>query len=131
LLGGVVSAFDGHAKIIKGLPVSQVKTTAASLGLKPDAFIGRIGLSRATYNRKRNRAKSALGPLISDALSRYQSLIAQAVTTFDGDENSARQWLTSSQPGLAGAIPIEMARSTLGYREVEKLLTRIDRGVYA
>jgi Protein of unknown function (DUF2384) len=46
--------------------------------------------------------------------------------------DSARTpWLNCPQIGLGGAVPLEFAQTTFGFREVEKLLTRIDHGVYA
>jgi putative toxin-antitoxin system antitoxin component (TIGR02293 family) len=57
--------------------------------------------------------------------------LTQAIAVFDGDEAAARQWLNYPQIGLGNAIPLECAQTSFGSREVEKLLTRIDRGVYA
>ena len=46
-------------------------------------------------------------------------------------ENNARQWLTSPQYGLGGAVPLEYAETEVGAREVEDLLGRIEHGVYS
>ena len=35
------------------------------------------------------------------------------------------------QIGLGDAIPLELAQTSFGFREVEKLLTRFSHGVYA
>ncbi|WP_082407641.1 MbcA/ParS/Xre antitoxin family protein [Verrucomicrobium spinosum] len=39
--------------------------------------------------------------------------------------------LNAPQTGLGGAIPLDYARTEVGAREVEALLTRIEHGVYA
>jgi putative toxin-antitoxin system antitoxin component (TIGR02293 family) len=61
----------------------------------------------------------------------HSTLLSQAIAVFDADEEAAKQWLRSPQIGLGNAVPLDLARTTFGYREVEKLLTRIDHGVYA
>jgi putative toxin-antitoxin system antitoxin component (TIGR02293 family) len=43
-------------------------------------------------------------------------------------EKAARSWLSRSQHGLDGAIPLEFAKSELGARQVETLITRIQYG---
>jgi putative toxin-antitoxin system antitoxin component (TIGR02293 family) len=63
--------------------------------------------------------------------ARQSVLVAQATTVFESDEPTAKRWLSSPQIGLGGAVPVDLAKTAVGYREVEKLLTRIDRGVYA
>ena len=65
------------------------------------------------------------------ALARHASLLAQAVATFDGDKEAARQWMNCPQIGLGNAVPLELAKTSFGSREVEKLLTRVNYGVYA
>lgn len=126
----VVEVFD-HAQIIQGLPIKALPPIAESLGLSPEELARRVGVSRATFHRKLNKPRQLLSLLESDALARYESLLSQAVETFDGDEEAARQWLSTGQPGLGNAVPLDLARTTVGFREVEKLLRRIDLGVYA
>jgi putative toxin-antitoxin system antitoxin component (TIGR02293 family) len=60
----------------------------------------------------------------------FARLLSLAVVTLESDEN-ARAWLASPQVGLGGAIPLEMARTEEGAREVEDLLGRIEHGVYS
>jgi putative toxin-antitoxin system antitoxin component (TIGR02293 family) len=56
--------------------------------------------------------------------------MSQATGVFDS-ESSARAWLTRPQIALAGFVPLELADTGAGIREVENLLGRIDYGVYA
>ncbi|MDI1251119.1 MAG: MbcA/ParS/Xre antitoxin family protein [Lacunisphaera sp.] len=57
-------------------------------------------------------------------------LRAKATKVFE-DKESARIWLQTPAYGLNGKIPEEYAKaSAAGRREVERLLTRIDYGVY-
>lgn len=120
-----------HKLILRGLSFERLTDIAAGLGMAPESMARSLGVSRATYHRKMKQPKQLLSPLESDALARYASLFSQAVETFDGDEAAARQWLNTAQPGLGNAVPLEFALTTVGFREVEKLLRRIDLGVYA
>jgi putative toxin-antitoxin system antitoxin component (TIGR02293 family) len=118
-----------HGFIQAGLPVSLVGHIAIGIGLKVDEFASLCGMSRATFHRKKT-AKAKLGPLESDMVARYASLLKHATDVF-GDADAAGSWLREQQIGLGGAVPIDLAQTTQGYQEVEKLLTRIDHGVYA
>jgi len=90
----------------------------------------RIGVTRSTLHRKL-AAKGRLTEHESDSLARYSALLAHATDVFDEDANAARQWLSTPQIGLGGAVPMDFAKTTFGYQEVENLLVRIDYGVYA
>jgi putative toxin-antitoxin system antitoxin component (TIGR02293 family) len=126
-----VTPAEEHVEILKGIPITGVKQIAGKLGLTWDDLAKRCGLSRSTFRRKLKQRNWRLNAVESDALARYARLHAKAREVFAGDEEAARTWLHSSQPGLGNAVPLEFARTTVGYREVEKLLTRIDLGVYA
>jgi putative toxin-antitoxin system antitoxin component (TIGR02293 family) len=61
---------------------------------------------------------------------RFARLMGKAVTVLESEDN-ARQWLTSPQFGLGGAVPLDYADTEVGAREVEDLLGRIEYGVYS
>ena len=118
-----------HGFILAGLPVNMIAHIAAELGLKVDELAALCGMSRATLHRKM-AAKAKLGRMESDLVARYASLLHHATEVFS-DSEAAGKWLREKQIGLGGAVPIRLAQSTQGYLEVEKLLTRVDYGVYA
>jgi len=124
------SPVERHRSILSGFQVEDIQPVASRLGIAVEDLAGRVGLSRSTYHRK-VQAGGTLDALGSDALAKYQVLIAKAVEAFDGDEDAARKWLKAEQQGLGNQVPLDLARTTVGAREVEKLLTRIDYGVYA
>ena len=68
----------------------------------------------------------------SPAMKQDQAMrrvIALAEQVFENKED-AREWLSSRQYGLGGAIPIDMVQTdATKAREVEQLLIRIDHGV--
>jgi putative toxin-antitoxin system antitoxin component (TIGR02293 family) len=61
----------------------------------------------------------------SDRLVRAARVFGGALQLFKGDRVTASLWLTSGQPALGGSVPIELARTDLGAREVETTLTRL------
>jgi putative toxin-antitoxin system antitoxin component (TIGR02293 family) len=63
--------------------------------------------------------------------SRRTQISARALGLFDGDVAAARQWLSNPQPVLGGAIPLEMARTAHGAREVEDAISRLEHGVFS
>ena len=119
-----------HGDVTAGFRTHAVAEVAQRFGISPAAMAERIGVSRSTFHRKQKEDARLTGHE-SDALARHAGLLSQATAVFDGDGEAARQWLNCPQIGLGNAIPLEFAKTTFGFRGVEKLLTRIDRGVYA
>lgn len=119
-----------HADVLAGYRAASVGELAARLGLATAELGRRIGISRSTFHR-RQKDNARLTRHESDALARHSAILNQALSVFDGDEPATQQWLATGQVGLGGAVPLDLAQTSFGYREVEKLLTRIDHGVYA
>jgi putative toxin-antitoxin system antitoxin component (TIGR02293 family) len=124
------SAIASHYEILDGYEASAVSEAAEDYGVSVSDMATRIGLSRSTLHRKL-AGKGRLTEHESDALARYSALLVHATQVFDEDAAAARQWLTTPQIGLGGAVPLDFAKTTVGYQEVENLLVRIDYGVYA
>lgn len=64
----------------------------------------------------------------ADAIARLIRVRDHARRAFDTAEQ-AEVWLTEPNPELGGRPPIEMARTDLGAREAEDVLTRFEHGV--
>jgi len=111
-----------------GLPVWELGDLQASLAVPMERLVPMLGISKATLHRR--KAGGRLAPAESDRVVRFARLMGKAVEVMESEEN-ARQWLTSPQFGLGGAIPLDYARTEVGAREVEDLLGRIEYGVYS
>jgi len=122
-------ALELHRLVQPGLRVNRLVELASKLDLAVEDLARRCGLTRPALQRRKADHKP-LSASETDLLLRYALLFKQAVTAFE-DEREARAWLKSPQYGLNGAVPLDLASTTVGYREVEKLLTRLDYGVYA
>jgi putative toxin-antitoxin system antitoxin component (TIGR02293 family) len=111
-----------------GLPVQELHDLQASLDLPMEKLFPMLGISKATLHRR--KADGRLGQAESDRVVRFAQLMGKAVKVLESEEN-ARQWLTSPQFGLGGAVPLDYAETEVGAREVEDLLGRIEHGVYS
>jgi putative toxin-antitoxin system antitoxin component (TIGR02293 family) len=131
--GNVVSAADFNAaqliKVVQvGLPVQELDDLQATLDVPMEKLVPMLGISKATLHRRKIEGK--LDPAESDRVIRFARLMGKAVVVLESEDN-ARQWLSSPQFGLGGAVPLEYAETEVGAREVEDLLGRIEYGVYS
>ena len=116
------------ASIQAGLPMAELEELRADLGLPMEKLAPLLGISKATLHRR--KAAGKLGSAESDRVVRLARLLGMAGFVMASKE-AGRQWLCSPQVGLGGAVPLEYAETELGAREVEKLLGRIEHGVYS
>lgn len=80
-----------------------------------------------TLTRRKEEGK--LDPEESDRLLRASRVFGRALELFEGDDEAARDWLSSEQPALGGLAPLELARSEVGAKEVESLIGRLEHGI--
>lgn len=123
------SASDWHKLIGVGVPSSAAEALRKALGLPDDQFFRLIGISEKTLSRSR-KAKAALDPVIGDRVYRLARTAALAAEVLES-EDAARSWLGRPQAGLGGQVPLDMMETSAGTDEVERLLLRIEHGVYS
>jgi putative toxin-antitoxin system antitoxin component (TIGR02293 family) len=66
----------------------------------------------------------------ADGLARLLRVVLHARRVFE-DDALADEWLRTPNPALDNLIPIQMARTDLGGREVEAVLLRLEHGVFS
>ena len=88
-----------------------------------------VGIPQRTLTRRQKEGK--LRPDESDRLWRASTIFAMALELFEGDTAAARKWLQTPQTGLGGETPLDFASTEVGAREVENLIGRLERGVFA
>ena len=133
-------------RISKGLPAGSVLRLKEALGVTEAELARLLGVSPRTLARLRlgvvksvasggairgshALAQQLLDPALSDRAYRLAYLLTQARQLLG--EDGAVQWLKSPQRGIAGRVPLDLATTEAGAREVEALLHRIAHGVYA
>jgi len=115
-----------HEEIVHGIDARRVKD------LNDRGVLGAKQVFRVVPERTFNRRLAEGEPLKTseaDAIGRLLRVTEAANKTFR-DAEFARKYLTLPNPALKGRIPIEMAETDAGAREVEAALIRFAHGVY-
>ena len=118
---------DKVQKVQKGLTVRSFEKLGKKLGVS-DTLLSRIlNIPMRTLTRRKHQGR--LNAEESEKVLRIAKLYDKALDVFE-DEGATEKWLKEPARGLGGDIPLEYARTELGAREVEKLLSRIEYGVF-
>ena len=117
------------AAVKRGLPFRAYERLARNTALQNDRLLRLIDIPRRTLLRR--RAEGHFSPDESDRLVRAARVFGAALSLFEGDREAALAWLEEPQPAFGGAIPLEMARTEIGAREVEDLAYRLEQGVFS
>ncbi len=123
------STQDWHELISRGLPVTALDAFKRYATLSDVELAQLIGVSEKTLSRAR-AGQDKLDPVASDRLYRGVRLVVLAAEVLESAEAGVH-WLKRPQVGLGGAIPLAMMTTDAGSAEVEKLLLRIEHGVYS
>ncbi|MCB2193899.1 MAG: DUF2384 domain-containing protein [Deltaproteobacteria bacterium] len=128
VLGRKVSNLaDFDALVRDGLPWASARHVKEALDLSDELFASWLETSQRTLARwKKSRPKLSLAT--SDRLYRLVSIVVLACEVFE-ELDAAMRWLRRPQVGLGGRVPLELAKTEPGAREVENLLGRLEYGV--
>ena len=121
------------AKILRtvqaGLSFAAFERFQRNAGLSQAQVSGLMQIAGRTLTRR--RAEGRFRPDESDRLLRAGRVFGRALMLFDGDATAARKWFLSPQASLGGAVPLTLAETEVGAREVEATIGRIEHGVYS
>jgi putative toxin-antitoxin system antitoxin component (TIGR02293 family) len=107
---------------IAGLAFREFEALRRQLDVSLEELTARLGLSRATVEQRKATGRLTIDE--SGKVVSFARLLGHAVHLF-GDLNQARLWLKTPQRGLHGAVPLDYAKTDLGAREVEHLLSQL------
>jgi putative toxin-antitoxin system antitoxin component (TIGR02293 family) len=116
-------------RVEKGFSYSELEHLQDNIGLSRSELADLVQVKPRTLDRRKK--EDHLLPEESDRLLRVARVFGKALELFEGDPESAREWLSSPQPALGGAVPLDMARTDIGAREVEALAGRLEHGVFS
>lgn len=119
---GLVSA------VREGIPTRRFDALKELLDVSTGRLTEVVGISPSTLSRRRKRGHFEKGE--SERILRVARIALRAVDVLGGPEN-ARKWLTEPARALGGEKPLEFADTEPGAREVERLLIRLEHGVYS
>ena len=114
-------------KIQRGFPVSAFEKLRRKLDVSDNLLSQIINIPMRTLTRRKQQGR--LNVAESEKVLRIARLYDKALEVFE-DEEAAEKWLKEPARGLGGVIPLEYAKMELGAQEIEKLLIRIEHGVF-
>lgn len=116
-----------YTAVVEGVPARRVRDYVGEGRLSEADVISVV--PKRTFERRLQK-NEPLKIAEADAIARLIRVRDHARRAF-GQADLAEEWLTSPNPELGDAVPIEMARTDLGAREVEAVLGRIEHGVFS
>lgn len=111
-----------------GLPHAALESVQDLLGLSAGAVSASLSLPMRTLARRKKQQR--LTAEESDRLLRLVRVAAAAVGVF-GDPPKASAWLRKPNRALGGATPLSRMDTDVGVRQVERVLGRIEHGVFS
>ena len=114
-------------KVQRGFPVSSFEKLRRKLDVSDNLLSQVLNIPMRTLTRRKQQGR--LNVVESEKVLRIARLYDKALEVFE-DEEAAEKWLKEPVRGLGGVIPLEYAKTELGAQEIEKLLIRIEHGVF-
>ena len=114
-------------KVRKGLPVSSFEKLGRRLAVSDDFLSQIVDIPKRTLTRRKQQGR--FNAQESEKVLRIGRLYDKAMEVFE-DADAAEKWLKEPARGLGEAIPLVYAKTELGAQEVERLLIRIEHGVF-
>lgn len=116
------------ATVREGLPIDRFDVLKSLLGVSSEELTEVVGISASTLSRRREQGSFKKDE--SERILRVARLALRAVEVFEGTAN-ARKWLTDPARALGGESPLRFADTEPGAQEVERMLLRLEHGVYS
>jgi putative toxin-antitoxin system antitoxin component (TIGR02293 family) len=111
-----------------GLPHAALESVMELLDLSADSISSSLSLPKRTLARRKNQKR--LSAEESDRVLRLARIAAAALETF-GDTRKASGWLQKPNRALGNTTPLSRMDTDVGVRQVERVLGRIDHGVFS
>jgi putative toxin-antitoxin system antitoxin component (TIGR02293 family) len=121
-----------HDLISKGLPGAWlVDLVEKSDVISTDDLLPALGISMRTYQRKKapEQRDEPLTAEQGEKLWKYVEILERA-TALLGGKAEAETWLSTPATALDGRAPLELLSTQVGAEEVDRLLGRLEYGLY-
>jgi putative toxin-antitoxin system antitoxin component (TIGR02293 family) len=117
------------ALAVRGLEPEVALDLAKRLDISQDRLSELAQIAKTTLHR-RIKEHQPLAQDESERVIRLYSVYQKAVEVFADEERAAR-WFSSHPKALGGKTPLEFMETEPGTRYIEKLLGRIEHGVFS
>ena len=112
----------------RGLPYSTFERLLLNTSLATAEALDFVDIPLRTLTRRKSEGRFHQDE--SDRLLRASRIFAGALSLFEGDRDAAKEWLSRPQKALGGQAPLVVARREVGALEVERLIGRLQHGVF-
>lgn len=114
------------AQVKQGVPYARFRNLAERLEVSEERLRGVLGFAAATLHRRKNSGRFTLDE--SNRLYWLESLLDTAEQVLE-DPDEVREFMTTGNLALGGAVPLDYARTAPGLEAVQRLLWQLDHGV--
>jgi putative toxin-antitoxin system antitoxin component (TIGR02293 family) len=111
-----------------GFPYATLEALAARFGIPQESLVRVLHLPPRTLARRKKARR--LSAAESDRLLRLARVAARAEDVF-GSQERAGAWLRGTVRALGSVRPVDLLDTDLGAQQVERILGRIEHGVYS
>jgi putative toxin-antitoxin system antitoxin component (TIGR02293 family) len=115
-------------EIEKGFSIRVLEHLQRILKIPMPELTDLMQINYRTLNRR--KVSGRLNPDESDRVLRVSRVFARCLELFEGDQAAARHWFLSPQKGLGDQSPAATAKTEFGALEVERLVGRLEHGVF-
>jgi putative toxin-antitoxin system antitoxin component (TIGR02293 family) len=130
ILGLAAASYPDVARLVRrGFPFQSLLAFQERSGLALDQLSTLLRLPERTLARRRKAGRFA--PAESDRLVRIVQLFERIVRLFGGDVSAARAWLQADCRALGDHTPLDLLATEVGAAELERLLGRLEHGVFS
>lgn len=115
-------------KVEAGFSFEALERLGKTTGLPLERL--RVAVRIAPRTLTRRKKEKRLSPEESDRLVSVSRLLAQTFELFEGNIEAGMRWFQNPNRALNGQSPLQVASTETGAREVEKLIGRLEYGVF-
>jgi len=123
---GAMSESDRIQNIKIGFTADLAEATKQTFKLSSQSIGVLLNLSVATFERRRRDAKP-LDAVASERLDRIAAIALMAKEVFE-DAAAAAEWMATPNPALNGNPPIMHCETSIGARQVRRILNALEWG---
>ena len=114
-------------RIKKGLPAASFEKLRQEFGVTAAELATTLNINMRTLARRKKSGRLDVGE--SERVYRLARLFQIALNLFESSE-LARRWFANPKEVFGGLTPLNYADTEPGAQEVEKLLRRLEHGVF-
>lgn len=116
------------ARSRQGVLRAEADRVAALIGLTDKEMAAALGLSASYLHRLKTDQR--ISREASERLSLLENLVEHALDTFDGRVATGLNWLRTPLRELDHQTPLQSLDTVTGYTLVDRVLGRIDHGIF-